>query len=128
VAANGVAPAGGLGDDASVTAARAGAPMQRRILARSLDGLGRLISEFGRLISHFGEEMQVHGGWAALRSTALLVKSHLQWRWASARKRRAVALTYSRQPPLPSRRGVLFRDAREACEARRDLKAPLRSA
>jgi hypothetical protein len=77
--------------------------------------------------------MQVHGGWAALRSTALLVKSHLQWRWASARKRRAVALAYARQwgrsrPPLPSPRDVLFLDASEAREARQDLKAPPRSA
>jgi hypothetical protein len=128
VVANRVAPAGGLSDEASMAAARAGARVQRRILARSLDRLGRLISKFGRLISHFGGEMQVHGAWAALRSTALLVKSHLQWRWASARKRRAVALAYARQPPLPGHRGVLFMDARVACEARPDLKAPLRSA
>jgi hypothetical protein len=108
-------------------------PRSRRILARRLDTLGRLISQFGRLISHFGGEMQVHGAWAALRSTSLLVKSHLQWRWISARKRRAVTLAYARQwvgprPPLPSRAAFCSLDAREACEAGGDMKAPLRSA
>jgi hypothetical protein len=88
-------------------------PRSRQILARSLDRLGNLISKFGRLISHFGGEMQVHGGWAALRSTSLLVKSHLRSHWISARQRRALALVLLRRwvrsrPPSPSRRGVLF--------------------
>jgi hypothetical protein len=86
-------------------------PRSRQILARSLDRLGHLISKFGRLISHFGGEMQVHGGWAALRSTLLLVTSHLRSHWA--RQRRAVTLVQVRpwvgaRPPPPSRRGVLF--------------------